>query len=287
MGDNESGAGTATDPFGRPQDVPAGVDPTRPSIARVYDAFLGGTDNFEIDREVMRGVLSAAPEARDLATENRGFLIRACQFLAERTGVDQYLDLGSGLPTARNTHQVVQGINPDATVVYVDNDPAVLAHSRMLLEGQARSHIVDADIFKPAEILRNEEIRARIDFGRPLALLQLGTLHHYSGARGDPARIMAEYIHALPSGSYVAISHFLDPENEHTGVARAMEDMFLHSPMGTGTFRVRAEVLDLFDELELIPPGLVRCTDWQADGVRSRPLNPVQYCIAGAIGRKP
>lgn len=286
MPDDGSGVGAATDPFGRPQDVPAGVDPTRPSIARVYDAFLGGTDNFEIDREVMRRVLSVAPEARDLATENRGFLIRACRFLAERAGVNQFLDLGSGLPTAQNTHQVVQRVNPDVTVVYVDNDPAVLAHSRMLLEGQVRSHIVDADIFKPAEILRNEEIRARIDFDRPLALLQLGTLHHYSGARSDPARIMAEYIHAISSGSYVAISHFLDPENEHSGVARAMEDMFLHSPMGTGTFRTRVEVLDLFDDLELITPGLARCAEWQPDGPQPRPLNPVQHCIAGAIGRK-
>ncbi len=287
MTDNVSGASAATDPPGRLQDVPVGVDPTRPSIARVYDAFLGGKDNYEIDREVMRGVLSAAPEARDLATENRGFLIRACRFLAGQAGVDQYLDLGSGLPTAENTHQVVQRINPDATVVYVDNDPVVLAHSRMLLEGQGRSHVVAADIFKPAEVLQNEEIRVWIDFDRPLALLQLGTLHHYNGARGAPARIMAEYIHALPSGSYVVISHFLDPENEHSGVALAMEDMFLHSPMGTGTFRTRAEMLDLFDGLELITPGLIRCADWRPAGPQPRPLNPVQYCIAGAIGRKP
>jgi hypothetical protein len=287
MTDNVSAVGAATDPTGQLRDVPVGVDPTRPSIARVYDAFLGGKDNYEIDRKVMRGVLSAAPEARDLATENRGFLIRACRFLAEQTGVDQYLDLGSGLPTAENTHQVVQRINPDATVVYVDNDPLILAHSRMLLEGEDRSHFVAADIFKPVEVLHNEEIRAWIDFDRPLVLLQLGTLHHYSGAREAPAQIMAEYIHALPSGSYVVISHFLDPENEHSGVARAMESMFLHSPMGTGTFRTKAEVLDLFDGLELINPGLTRCADWSPDGPRPRSLNPVQYCIAGAIGRKP
>jgi hypothetical protein len=287
MADNVNGASAASDPSGRVQVVPVGVDPTQPSIARVYDAFLGGEDNYEIDREVMRDVLSAAPEARDLATENRAFLIRACRFLAEQTGVDQYLDLGSGLPTAENTHQVVQRINPDATVVYVDNDPTVLAHSRVLLDEEDKSHFVAADIFRPAEILQNEEIRAWIDFDRPLALLQLGTLHHYNGAREAPAQIMAEYIQALPSGSYVAISHFLDPENEHSGVARAMENMFLHSPMGTGTFRTRAELLDLFNGLALIDPGLTRCADWWPDGPRPKPLNPVQYCVAGAIGRKP
>jgi hypothetical protein len=180
----------------------------------------------------------------------------------------------------------VQRINPDATVVYVDNDPVVLAHSRVLLEGKDKSHFVAADIFKPAELLRNEEIRAWIDFDRPLALLQLGTLHHYKGAREAPAQIMAEYAQALASGSYVVISHFLDPENEHSGVAHAMEDMFLHSPMGTGTFRTMSELLGLFGGLELIGPGLTRCADWRPDGPRPEPLNPVQYCIAGAIGRK-
>jgi hypothetical protein len=263
------------------------VDPTRPSIARVYNAFLGGTDNYEIDREVMRGVLDAAPEARDLATENRAFLIRACRFLAERTGVHQYLDLGSGLPTAENTHQVVQRLNQRATVVYVDNDPVVLAHSRELLEGQDNVHFVAADIFKPAELLHNDEVRALVDFERPLALLQLGTLHHYNGARDAPQQIMAEYIQALPSGSYVVISHFLDPESEHSSVARAMENMFLHSPMGTGTFRTSAELLGLFEGLEMITPGLVPCADWRPDGPRAGRLNPVQHCIAGGIGRKP
>lgn len=287
MGSNVDGISMPRDPSTRPQADPVGMDPTRPSIARVYDAFLGGTDNYEIDRDVMRRVLNSVPEARNLATENRAFLIRACRFLAERTGVDQYLDLGSGLPTAENTHQVVHRINPHATVVYVDNDPDVLAHSRELLEGQDNVHFVAADIFKPAELLCNEEIRAWVDFDRPLALLQLGTLHHYSGAREAPQEIMAEYIRALASGSYVVISHFLDPENEHSGVARAMENMFLHSPMGTGTFRTNAELRGLFEGLELVPPGLVRCADWRPDEPRTGHLNPVQHCIAGAIGRKP
>lgn len=267
--------------------VPVGVDPTRASIARVYDAFLNGKDNYEIDREVLRGVQKAAPEAQELATENRGFLIRACRFLATQTPITQYLDCGSGLPTAENTHQVVQRINPDARVVYVDNDPVVLAHGRALLEENERTHFVAADIFEPADLLENEEIRKYIDFTEPIAFLQLGTMHHYSGPRTQPARIMRAFVDALPSGSYVALSHFLDPENEHSEVARKMEHMFLHSPMGSGTFRTRAELLELFPGLELVDPGLTLCADWWPDGPRLRPLNQVQYCIAGAVGRKP
>ena len=266
--------------------VPVGVDPTRASIARVYDAFLNGKDNYEVDREVLRAVQKAAPEAVDLATENRGFLIRACRFLAGQTGIDQFLDCGSGLPTAENVHQVVQRINPDATVVYIDNDPVVAAHGRALLEENERTHLGSADIFQPREVLQDPTVRAQIDFSRPLVFLQLGTLHHFNGPRERPAEIMREYIDALPTGSYVAISHFYDPENEFSKVARNMEEMFLHSMMGSGTFRTRAELLELFDGLELIEPGLVRCADWWPDGPRLKELNQVQECIAGAVGRK-
>jgi len=265
---------------------PVGVDPTRASIARVYDAFLGGKDNYEVDREVLRGVQKAAPEAQELATENRGFLIRACRFLAGQAGITQFLDCGSGLPTAENTHQVVQRINPDTRIVYVDNDPVVLAHGRALLEENDRTHFVSADIFQPKEILDNETVRRHIDFTEPLALLHMGTLHHFDGPRERPAEIMREYIAALPAGSFVGISHFLDPENEHSAVARKMENMFLHSPMGSGTFRTRAELLELFDGLELVEPGLTLCADWWPEGPRLKPLNQVQHCIAGGIGRK-
>ncbi|RZQ65286.1 SAM-dependent methyltransferase [Amycolatopsis suaedae] len=267
--------------------VPVGVDPTRASIARVYDAFLNGKDNYEIDREVFRSVQKKAPEAQDLATENRGFLIRACRFLASQSGVMQYLDLGSGLPTAENTHQVVQRITPEAKVVYVDNDPVVLAHGRALLEENENTHFVSADIFKPQEILNNEQIRQHLDFTQPIALLQMGTLHHYVGPKEDPAAIMREYVAALPSGSYVGMSHFLDPENEHSAVARKMEEVFVHSPMGSGSFRTHAELLELLPGVELVEPGLVICADWWPDGPRLKPLNQVQHCIAGGVGRKP
>ncbi len=271
----------------RTERVPVGVDPTRASIARVYDAFLLGKDNYEIDREVLRKVQQAAPEAQDLAFENRGFLIRACRFLATQTGITQFLDLGSGLPTAENTHQVVQRVNPEIRVVYVDNDPVVLAHGRALLEENDHTHFVAEDIFEPSRVLENEVVRQHIDFTQPVALLQMGTLHHFNGPKERPAEIMREYIEALPSDSFVALSHFSDPENELSATARKMEDFFLHSPMGSGTFRTHKEIEELFPGLEMVEPGVTLCADWWPDGPRLKELNVAQKTISGGIGRKP
>ncbi|MFJ9850282.1 SAM-dependent methyltransferase [Streptomyces sp. NPDC101150] len=268
--------------------VPSYIDPTKPSIARVYDAFLNGTDNYEVDREVVRSVKKAAPEAADLAVENRAFLIRACRFLAGQSGITQYLDCGSGLPTAENTHQVVQRINPDSRVVYVDNDPLVLAHSRALLEEDESTVIVSEDIFEPERLLQNEVVRSKLDWNEPIALLHMGTLHHYNGEEVRSRKdIMRAYIEALPSGSYVAISHFLDPEDEYSATARKMEDMFLHSMMGSGTFSTRAELEELFNGLEIVAPGLVQCVDWWPDGPQLKQLNAAQRCIAGGVAGKP
>ncbi|MEU6164882.1 SAM-dependent methyltransferase [Streptomyces tanashiensis] len=267
--------------------VPASIDPTKPSIARVYDAFLNGKDNYEVDRQVVQGVLKAAPEARDLALENRSFLIRACRFLAQRTGVTQYLDCGSGLPTAENVHQVVQRINPDSRIVYVDNDPLVLAHGRALLEENENTVFVAEDIFEPEKLLDNATVRSELDWSEPIALLQLGTLHHYNGEETRTRKdIMRAYIDALPSGSYVVISHFLDPQDEHSATARKLEDLFLHSMMGSGTFSTQDELQELFNDLEMVPPGLVRCTDWWPDGPHLKELNAAQRSIAGGIARK-
>jgi hypothetical protein len=268
--------------------VPAYIDTTKASIARVYDAFLNGNDNYEIDREVLRRLQRVAPEAIRLGGDNRDFLIRVTRFIASQTGITQFLDCGSGLPTAENTHQVAQRIEPEARVVYIDNDPVVLAHGRALLEENDRTHFSAGDIFNPDEILNNQVVRRYLDFSEPIALFQLGTLHHYNGER-SPQSIMAEYIDALPSGSYVAISHFFDPETtpELNELARKMEQTFLHSPMGSGLFRTRTEIEGMFPGLELVDPGLVRCADWWPDGPRIKPLDPVQYCIVGAVGRKP
>ncbi len=267
--------------------APVHIDTTKASIARVYDAFLHGKDNYEIDREVLRRVQRVAPEASTLAWDNRAFLIRASRFIASQTGITQYLDCGSGLPTAENTHQVVQRLQPEARVVYVDNDPVVLAHGRALLEENDQTHFTAENIFEPEKILANEVVVKHIDFTQPVALFQMGTLHHYDGER-SPADIMKTYIDALPSGSYVGLTHFFDPETpEHSELARRMEDTFLHSPMGTGLFRKRGEILGMFPGLDLIDPGLTLCAEWWPDGPQIKPLDQVSHCIVGAVGRKP
>ncbi len=267
--------------------APVYIDTTKASIARVYDAALNGKDNYEVDRLVLEQVARVAPEVNQLAWDNRNFLVRAIRFIASQTGITQYLDCGSGLPTAENTHQIAQRVQPDARVVYVDNDPVVLAHGRALLEENDQTHFTAADIFRPREILEDEVVRKHLDFDEPIALLHVGTLHHYDGER-SPADIMAEFTEALPSGSYVALAHFFDPEQgEYSELARRMEEIFVHSPMGSGAFRTRAEIEGMLPGLELVEPGLVECAKWWPDGPQIKPLDQVSYCIAGAVGRKP
>jgi hypothetical protein len=236
----------------------------------------------------MAKVNAAVPEAVDIARGNRGFLNRACRFLVQ-TKIDQFLDCGSGLPTAENTHQIVQRFNDEAHVVYVDNDPVVLAHGRALLEDNARVRMVDADIFKPSSVMENEVIRAFLDLSRPFVLLQVGTMHHVEGEHA-PA-IMREYIDALPSGSYVVFSHFFDPQvPELTAIARRIENVLVNGPMGAGRFRTRDEILSMLDGLELIKPnaraesGLAVCDEWWPDGPRLTPLSDAARCIVGAVG---
>lgn len=266
--------------------IPPYIDVSKASVARVYDAFLNGKDNYEIDREVLRRIQQVAPEATQLGWDNREFLIRSSRFLAGQAGITQYLDCGSGLPTAENTHQVVQRLQPDARVVYVDNDPVVMAHGRALLEENDQTFLIGADIFQPRDVLENEVVRKHLDFSRPIALYQCGTMHHYTGDRY--AEIMQEYIEALPSGSYVSLSHFLDPETtEYSALARKMEEIFIHSPMGSGSFRTHEQILSMVRGLELVEPGLTLCADWWPDGPRVKPMVSVQYCIAGVVGRKP
>jgi SAM-dependent methyltransferase len=275
-----------------PSQVPVGVDPNRPSIARVYDGFLGGKNNYAVDREVMKKILVAVPESADIARGNRAFLNRACRFLATQTDIDQFLDCGSGLPTAENTHQIVQRTNPHATVVYVDNDPVVLAHGRALLEDNEFAHMAAADIFVPDGVMHHPLVLKNIDLDRPLALLHVGTLHHLEGDRG-PA-LMKRYIDALAPGSYVVFSHFYDPqEPELTEVAKRIEDVLVRGPMGAGRFRTREQILEMLPGLDIIKPnavtapGLVACYEWWPDGPLLKEPSLAARCIAALVARKP
>jgi hypothetical protein len=278
---------TAAHSSSRTGSAPSYIDTTKASIARVYDYALGGKDNYPVDRDVIEALRAAAPEAELLAVDNRGFLVRAVRFLAGQAGIDQFLDCGSGLPTAENTHQVAQRLRPEARVVYVDNDPTVVAHGQALLEENERTAFSPGDLTEPRKVLEDPVVTRHLDFDRPIALLQAGTLHHYDEDGLTCAEIMAQYIDALPSGSYVAIAHFLDPQDEDSALARRMEDVFVHSPMGTGRFRTRDQILAMVSGLDLVDPGLVRCFEWWPDGPQLSPVVPAQRCIAGVVGRKP
>ena len=263
------------------------IDTTVPSVARAYDAALGGKDNYEVDRQLLAQLNAAVPEVNIIAVSNRAFLIRAVRFLASEAGIDQFLDCGSGLPTAENTHQVAQRLNPEARVVYVDNDPVVLAHGRALLEDNENTKLVGADIFKPTEVLENEFVRRHLDFTRPIALLQVATLHHHSADEGlAPAEVMRGYIDALPSGSYVVFSHFFDPENELSPIAQRVQGI-LNSSISRGFFRTRAEIEEMLVGLDLIDPGIAVADEWWPDGPGNTPLPDAGRCIVAALGRKP
>ncbi|MFC0105903.1 SAM-dependent methyltransferase [Kibdelosporangium aridum] len=268
-------------------DLAGEVDPTRPSIARVYDAFLGGKDNFEVDREVCRRAIEIDPDAPVAARDLRSWLIRVVRFLVGQAGIDQFLDCGSGLPTAENVHQAAQRLSSDVTVVYVDNDPVVAAHGRALLEENPQTHFVFADLRWPADVLANPVVRKYIDFTRPVALMQCATIHHVLDEEG-PAEIMAAYIDALPPDSYVALSHFLDPGegSEHRDLARQLE-MNLRQSVGSGECRTHEEILSFLDGLELVQPGLVPVMDWWPDGPTLKPVAAVQRLVVGAVARKP
>ncbi|GHF42190.1 hypothetical protein FHX82_005071 [Amycolatopsis bartoniae] len=268
--------------------APVGVDPTRASVARIYDYLLGGKDHYEIDRRTAAEIAEAMPEVRDLALENRAFLIRAVRFLVKEAEVSQFLDLGSGLPTAENVHQVAQRLNPEAKVVYVDNDPVVLAHGRALLEENEQTHFISGDIFDPRTILDHEVVRTHLNWDEPIALLTVATLHHHKGERHEPAEVMRQYIDALPSGSYVVISHIFDPEEGDDAEAmKALEDAVARGSLGGATARTHSEILELFHGIDMIEPGIVELVNWWPDGPSLKPLNVAQRLIVGGVGRKP
>jgi hypothetical protein len=263
------------------------IDTSQPSIARVYDVFLGGKDNFEVDRAVYAQIAQIAPEARTTGLQCRAWLIRVVRHLAGEAGIDQFLDCGSGLPTAENTHQAAQRINPRATVVYVDNDPSVAAHGRALLEENDHTHFGVADLRDPAALLSTPAVATYLDFDRPIALIQCNTLHHVAD-EDKPRDIMAAYIDALPSGSYVAICHLHDPADgsSRSELARDAQARFM-SLMGTCRFRTRAEISSFFCGLDLIEPGLTHPYLWRPDEPQLDKTSEEAHLLLGGVARVP
>jgi hypothetical protein len=233
-----------------------------PAIARVYDYYLGGKDNFAVDREAAEGLLAHVPELRDYAVGNRAFLVRAVRFLALQ-GIRQFIDIGTGIPTSPNVHEVAQEIDSAARVVYVDNDPMVSMHAEALMATNAVTSLIWADLRDVDEVLCEAE--RLLDFGEPVAVMFVATLHHIEN-EDDPAGIVARYLKAAVPGSYLVISHFTGDFNAEkadlvSAGARANDDVVM--PRG------HDEILRLFNGRELIEPGLVQVPRWRPDALVS------------------
>ena len=237
------------------------IDKNQPANARVWDFWLGGKDNFEADRRVGSAVAEMFPLIPAVARADRAFLQRAVTFLAGEAGIHQFLDVGTGLPAASNTHQVAQEINPEARVVYVDHDPIVLAHARVLLAGtrEGRTAYIDADAHNPEVIL--DQARETLDFSEPIALLMLGLLNFMADDAAEYTAITL--IESLAPGSYVAVTH---PTLELGGEANveAMAFWNNNSPQRI-VARSGDHIRRFFDGTELLEPGLVSCTQWRPD----------------------
>ena len=275
--DKQDGWLTAPLPAGKP----AEIDTSVAHPARVYDYWLGGKDNFTADREAGDRVLAATPGLRERVRANRAFLVRAVRYLAAEAGIRQFLDIGTGIPSANNTHEVAQQTAPDSRIVYVDNDPIVLTHARALLAGGPMGSIqyIDGDVRDVASITR---AGARtLDFTQPTALLLLGILHLIQDAEG-PYEIVARLMDALPSGSYLAISH---PASDiHPGQAEAQR-RYNERVSTPQTLRTRAEVSRFFEGLDLVPPGLVYVHTWRPGPDDIVPPDGVS--AYGGVARKP
>ncbi|MFG1703333.1 SAM-dependent methyltransferase [Nonomuraea sp. M3C6] len=268
--------------------APQGIDTSKPSVSRVYDYMLGGKDNYEVDRQMARKALEVAPDAPEAAQANREFLARVVRFLAAEAGIRQFLDIGSGLPTQGNVHEIAQSVAPGTRVVYVDHDPIVLVHGRALLAVDDSTTIVAADLTDPDTIIDDPEVRRLIDFGEPVGLLMFAILHHLPD-RDDPAGIAARMMERLPPGSYLAVSHFHNPGPERPEVSKqayAAEKIF-NETLGTGRWRTRKQILAYFDGLDLLEPGLVPLPEWRPDADDKAEPGITYHTFVGAVARKP
>jgi hypothetical protein len=256
----------------------------RPHPARVYDYLLGGKDNFAPDRAAAELGLKANPNSRIPPRENRAFLRRVVQYLAAEAGIRHFLDIGTGLPTSPNVHEVAQSVAPESRVIYVDNDPMVLAHARALLTStpEGRTEYLDADLRDVDALLATPQLASILDTGEPVALLLIAILH-FVGDDDDPYGIVERLVAALPSGSYLAVSHLTSDFDAAAwaGVAEVYRRQGV-----TMQVRSRADIERFFGDLELVEPGVQVLPDWRPDpDAPSRPTD-AQVSVYGGLARK-
>ncbi|WP_026411092.1 SAM-dependent methyltransferase [Actinomadura oligospora] len=257
---------------------PPGIDTSVATAARMYDYYLGGKDNFAVDRDAAERVLSAAPEVRPIALENRRFLQRGVRYLAEQ-GVTQFLDIGTGLPTQGNVHQIAQAHDPAARVVYVDNDPIVLVHARALLSSNSATKVVTADLRDPDAVLGSAS--ELLDLSRPFALLMAAVLHFVPDS-DRPHELVAGYREVLPSGGHLLVSHVTGDTRPQSSAGAAAAYRNTRNP---ATLRTVEQIAGFFGDFDLAEPGLVPVPRWRPDS--PVPSDAEDIWMYGAVGRKP
>ncbi len=260
--------------------VPEGVDVTVPNAARVYDAALGGSHNFQVDRDFRDQAEQMWPGVSLIAHANRAYLGRVVRWLVD-AGVRQFLDIGSGIPTLGNVHEVAQHAAPDARVMYVDIDPVAVAHSQELLAGNARAGVVQGDLRRPGEILSRPAVLELLDFSQPIALLLIVVLH-FIGDEDDPAGIVARITDALMPGSYLALSHvtFTDDLRDRQEGVRKLYD---RTPTSVHP-RTADQIGQILTGWQVVPPGIVAVTDWHPDLEEDE--EAPQPAVLAAVARK-
>jgi S-adenosyl methyltransferase len=268
---------------GEPDWVPPEVDTGRANIARVYDYLLGGSHNFLADQDAGRALAAVEPNARAAARANRAFLGRAVRFLSE-AGIDQFLDIGSGIPTQGNVHEIAQQASQSSRVVYADIDPVAIAHSKAILARNSRAVIIDADLRDPEKILNHEGTRQLIDFSQPVGLLLVAVLHFIASAE-DPWRIVATLRDTLAPGSYLVVCHATSEGKP--AVAQAAEQVYNRSVAASAHVRSRAEIERFFEGFELADPGLVYIPEWRPRSPDDVPDDPSMFWGLVGVGRKP
>jgi hypothetical protein len=258
-----------------------GAEPDEANPARVYDLLLGGSHHFASDRTFAAQVLTTWPEAAQTMRANRAFLGRVTRYLAAEAGIRQFLDIGSGLPTMENVHEVAQQAAPDARVVYVDNDPVAVQHSRVVLAGTSSATAIQADLRRPREILAHPELRDLLDLTRPVGLLLVAVLHFLP--EQDPATLVAWLRAELPAGSYLVITHATG-DGQGAEVSRAGENYARSMP--SFQLRTHARIREFFGDFHLIDPGLVFIPDWRPDIQRDNEKDTGQAAGYGGVAVK-
>ncbi|GAA2802177.1 SAM-dependent methyltransferase [Saccharopolyspora taberi] len=265
----------------RPDWLPTGVDLETPSAARCYDYYLGGAHNFAVDRELARRVEAAVPNVRELAQNNRAFLRRAVRYLLDR-GVRQFLDIGSGIPTAGNVHEIAQRVDPTARVLYVDNEAVAVAHSETILEGNEHAGVLRADLVDVPGVLDSPEARRLLDFDQPVAVLMIALLHFVPDSQ-RPAEVLRAYGDRLVPGSYLGLSHA--SREHHPESLDPIIELYKNSSNPVVS-RTREEVADLMSPFELVEPGVVYVPSWHPDSPEDVWADPSESIVYGALGRK-